>query len=354
MNFIKDSSGLKDKNIGIELLRIISMFFIVMQHFACHGIANRENLSFSINKIFLYNCQLGDLGVVIFGIISGFFLWRNKINIKKIFILEIEVLFFSILFLCIFEITGEVSFKSVIKSLFPFFANTYWFYTAYVIVYILFMLLNNMWGGVQINKKILYQFTGFLLLIWSIVPFFAGFQMYSSGLMDLFMYFFIGALLKENFDNVIKRFRKHSILIILGCVFVLLVTNVCFNFYEKEFSFLKGKGIYFYARKSPVTILLAISLFITFVSMKIKSTRVAKVLLFFSPASFGVYLIHENFFVRNFLWKSFIDNTKYLGSDFYILISVLQILVVFFVCLVISKLYIGTIGKIVTKIINRF
>lgn len=352
MNFIKDSSGLKDKNIGIELLRIISMFFIVMQHFACHGIANRENLSFSINKIFLYNCQLGDLGVVIFGIISGFFLWRNKINIKKIFILEIEVLFFSILFLCIFEITGQVSFKSVIKSLFPFLSNTYWFYTAYVIVYVLFMLLNNMRGG-QVNKKILFQFICFLLLIWSIVPFFAGFQMYSSDLMDLFMYFFIGALLKENFDNVIKRFNNYSILIILGCVFVLLVTNVCFNFYEKEFSFLKGKGLYFYIRKSPIIILLAISLFTTFASIKI-SSRVANVILYFSPASFGVYLIHENFFVRNFLWKSFIDNTKYLGSDFYILISVLQILVVFFVCLVISKLYIGTIGKIVTKIINRF
>lgn len=352
MNFIKDSSGLKDKNIGIELLRIISMFFIVMQHFACHGIANRENLSFSINKIFLYNCQLGDLGVVIFGIISGFFLWRNKINIKKIFILEIEVLFFSILFLCIFEITGEVSFKSVIKSLFPFLSNTYWFYTAYVIVYVLFMLLNNMRGG-QVNKKILFQFICFLLLIWSIVPFFAGFQMYSSDLMDLFMYFFIGALLKENFDNVIKRFNNYSILIILGCVFVLLVTNVCFIFYEKEFSFLKGKGLYFYIRKSPIIILLAISLFTTFASIKI-SSRVANVILYFSPASFGVYLIHENFFVRNFLWKSFIDNTKYLGSDFYILISVLQILVVFFVCLVISKLYIGTIGKIVTKIINRF
>ena len=57
MNFIKDSSGLKDRNIGIELLRIISMFFIVMQHFACHGIANRESLSFSFNKIFLYNCR---------------------------------------------------------------------------------------------------------------------------------------------------------------------------------------------------------------------------------------------------------------------------------------------------------
>lgn len=147
MNLIKNDPGLKERNIGIELLRIISMFFIVMQHFACHGIANRETLSFSINKIFLYNCQLGDLGVVIFGIISGFFLWRNKINIKKIFILEIEVLFFSILFLCIFGITGQVSLKSVIKSLFPFFSNTYWFYTAYVIVYILFMLLNNMWGG---------------------------------------------------------------------------------------------------------------------------------------------------------------------------------------------------------------
>lgn len=89
----------KIRNSNIELLRIISMLFIVMSHYSVHGNTIPENLSFGINQVLLQISRVGGLGVAIFVMISGYYLSSSKFRISKIIQLEFQVLFYTIQYL---------------------------------------------------------------------------------------------------------------------------------------------------------------------------------------------------------------------------------------------------------------
>lgn len=89
------------RNSSIELLRIVAMFMILAHHFVVHNGYDAKNLPLGPERI---SFQLvmqggGKVGVVIFFTISAwFFLDKEqtiKSNLKRIWILEREVLFWS-------------------------------------------------------------------------------------------------------------------------------------------------------------------------------------------------------------------------------------------------------------------
>lgn len=60
------SSLVKTKNSSIELLRIISMVFIVISHYSLHGQLEPNEMGFGINRLILSMTNIGHLGVDIF------------------------------------------------------------------------------------------------------------------------------------------------------------------------------------------------------------------------------------------------------------------------------------------------
>lgn len=76
------------RNSSIELLRIITMFFITICHFATHGNFHFEENSMSIMKFWWYFIEMGgNFGVNVFVLISGYFLIKStsgRFDFKKI------------------------------------------------------------------------------------------------------------------------------------------------------------------------------------------------------------------------------------------------------------------------------
>ena len=94
---------IKQRNSSIELLRIVCMFMIVIHHIATHGNYSFELQCVTATKLWHSFINMGGkIGVDTFIIISGYFLINSKpsINIRKIFKLEGQILFYSILCFC--------------------------------------------------------------------------------------------------------------------------------------------------------------------------------------------------------------------------------------------------------------
>jgi hypothetical protein len=71
-----------------------------------------------------------------------------------------------------------------------------------------------------------------------------------------------------------------------------------------------------------------------------------------SPATLGVYLIHEHSLVRNYIYSSVLHISRYFESPFYIAAVFLNVLIVFVVCICIEMLRIRLFGKLENRIID--
>lgn len=83
-------------------------------------------------------------GVVVFMLITGYFMANQKITVTKILKLLLEVWFFSIaIWICGVLFMGETLDEGYIKDmLFPILSDEYWFVSSYLIVVILSPLIN--------------------------------------------------------------------------------------------------------------------------------------------------------------------------------------------------------------------
>lgn len=135
----------KERNSSFELLRIISMFLIVMHHYSVHG-GFDFMIPFSMKLYFVQCLDMGGkLGVNLFVLISGYFLCKSDFKWKRIIKLEVEVIFYSILIGVIFHflMPERESTKDLIKELTPLRTGSYWFYNTYFVMVLFAPFINK-------------------------------------------------------------------------------------------------------------------------------------------------------------------------------------------------------------------
>ena len=125
LNVIKQNE-IKTRESNIELLRIFSMFFIVLFHFALHGVVKYYGINNTLTEHF-NNCFTsfllygGKLGVDIFILITGYFMINSSLKLKHFFKIYILTIIYSWIFLMIAFFIGSHEIDSVMfrRGLFP-------------------------------------------------------------------------------------------------------------------------------------------------------------------------------------------------------------------------------------------
>ena len=150
---------LTDRQSNLELYRIIFMYLIVIHHY-----------EFAKNLVYAIAGGWGKLGINCFVLITGYFMCRSNITIKKFVKLLAEVLFYSIVIFSIFCICGYESFqiKLFVKCVFPFYDISTGFTSCYLIFYLLIPYLNILIN--QLNQKQYMRLLGIVLVIYTIIP----------------------------------------------------------------------------------------------------------------------------------------------------------------------------------------
>lgn len=345
---------------NIELLRIISMILIVLHHYVAHGgIVDIDIISG--NKFigeFLYIG--GKLGVVIFILISGYFMVDSKFKIRKLIRIYLEVLFYSIAIYILLILSNKIEFSltEFVKSMLPISYRQYWFITEYMGLYIFSPFINKLIKSMNKKQYITLIMVGTITLV--IIPTLTpkGKGIYSDMLYFIYLYLLAGYLKKYEIKFINSK-KKCILLIISMLIFIMIISTVSTFMaqYIKAFE----KGIKYFDKSNSIPILiLALSTFELFRTLEVKENKIIYTL---ARTSFAVYLIHDNANFKKILWNDIFKTSElFCASSVKLLIHIIvTIITIYLVCTVIEiireKIFEKTIYNIkankIEKILNK-
>lgn len=317
-----------DRQSNFELLRILAMLLIVISHYAGHGGFPIEQ-EFTFNKLMLQVVKTGKISVDVFVIISGYFLITQNFKLKKLLKLMGEMWFYSVAILIFALAVGldSVTYKNIIKSLLPF-GMMNWFAYAYFVLYLIFPFLNIFYKRLDQKTYLKLLLLGFCL--WFLIPTFTKVTMQFSN-MVLFCYLYgIGAYFrlfceKKDFPNI-KKFIGFTFIGFLSCTLIVNILSIHYLYFAQRW-------LYFGAAAWGVfPFLLSVGVFLYFKSLRITYSKVISVI---ASTTFAVYLIHDNYLLRSYLWLDVVQQSQYYHSEFLFLHAIITTVSVFtFGCVV--------------------
>lgn len=361
--YIGDGYMKKERNSNFELLRIISILMVILSHLCLFSGIVEKNSIMSIQSILFSSLRIGVIANYIFIIITGFFMINSEVKYEKIISLILETLLYSISIFVILKMFGiiEINAIQMIKSFFPmFFGN--WFVIYYILLYLLIPYLNKFIKN--ISKKEFTCLLVLLLFLNFIIPTFTN-NIWNYTYHDFFITaYFIGTYIKLYCEDKFKNNKKIILLIILGCSFGIFSVFIM-QYFGNSFgitSFINKPEYFIRNSYSIYPLFMALLFVLLFRNIKIKNS---KIINYISASTLGIYLIHENFLMRDLIWKKIFIIDFNSGVINILLFALVKVVIVFILCLFIDKIRILLFGNIIEKlsvklkdffseIINRF
>ena len=321
-----------------------------MHHYAIHaGFDFTAPLSLKLYYIQCLNMG-GKIGVNLFVLISGYFLCTSTFSIKRIIKLELQVIFYSILIPVLFFafMPNKVTVIDILKGVTPLRSRLYWFYTVYFFLAVISPFLNKMISAMK--KKDLRQLIFILAVFWILTPLLPKFGTFLYSLSGWFIFLYLCAAYIRLYP---EDFSKSSYFYIyMGIATYLLILLYVLSFdllglFDMKF---REKINYYIPERNILVFFSSAMLFTGFSKLNL-GTR--KMLNSVSSAMFGVYLIHDNTFSRDFLWRDFFQNARWQNSNWIFLHAIIAISSVLILSTLIDKARQFIFGKAVFPIIDR-
>lgn len=298
-----DIQGQKDngRNYGIDLLRIVSMMLIPILHILGQGgVIDATDGSSAGYKIEWFLETAAYCSVNCYALISGYVGYRSKFRYSNILHITLQVIFYTLGITTVFAIfrPGSVGIKDFVKACIPFGFDAYWYYSAYFCMFFFIPYLNFLME--RIEKGQATKLVILITVMFTILPtvfcrdLFAVNEGYS--VLWITILYLVGAYIKKY--GIDEKFHGGKcVLLYLACVVFAWGFNMVFN--DKSFRLL------FTGYTSPVIFAAAVFLLLFFARLNINNFW-KRIIGFFAPASFGVYLLHvEPLVWNNVLYQRF-------------------------------------------------
>lgn len=230
---------------------------------------------------------------------------------------------------------------------FPINLNEYWFFKNYLLLYCLVPFINK--EILSMNKKTFQKMIIVMFIVFSIVPAVIGGEFFFNNGFSLYQFIFLyilGAYLRKypiDKSYIFKIMSKNMYKIVLFTIFfVCLISNYVLYSYPDSISWINSgfKTISNYIRwtslnySCPFVIIQSIAYFLYFGTLDFKSKFINKI----ASLTFGIYLIHDNNFMRRniyiYIWLK-IDNGPIYSYNFIIYMLIIAI-VIFVACMLIE------------------
>ncbi len=320
-----------DRNSNLELLRIILMIMIIFHHFAVHGGFYYEYQEFSFNHLWHYFLESGGkIATNTYVLISGYFLVKDKciFNLKKVLKFYGELIFYSLTIFFVFVFFNKETFTldNFIHNFFVLYYNQWWFATIYIVLFLFHPFINIL--IYNLPKKAYQTLIVISVILFSSVPFFNRSLIFNNDLIwFVLLYLIAGYINIYGFD---KRFKHKTYLI--GFISLYLFTyilGVSFLIFNKDYAYKDYSSYYFFSQDKITFLLISIFLFCFFATMKERKNKIINLI---AASTFGVYLIHDNPYIRNYIWKELFKVSSYINSPYLFLYSILITFIIFIVC----------------------
>ncbi len=277
------------RNYGIDLLRIVSMLMITIVHVVGTGgiiSAKMTPLNASISWTIR---SMTFCAVNCYALISGYVGINSKQKLSSLADLWARVAFYSVAISTIlYFVRPDIApLGTIFKSFFPVINNQYWYFTAYFGMWFFAPLVNAAVDNLPKQKLGLIIIGSFILMTpGNIVNNSFQFDEGYSVAWLLFLYL-VGAYIgKHNLFKSVSKGKAMLVYLISVTVTTVLKLTLAFdswNFY----------GYMMLNYTSPTMVVCAVSLLALFCNINC-SNLAKKIIGFFAPLSFSVYLIHTH------------------------------------------------------------
>ncbi len=344
---MENNKFVKTRESGIELLRILLMLMVIFIHvcvyggysdIATHYLAVPERVFYHL--VYLSSRCCVYVYIIVFGyfsVTSNKSLENIKVKIAKIYL---PMLFYSILIPFLGQAIGLWKLNTIekVRSFFPFTSKIWYFMTLYLLVLILSPFINK--ALTFLSKKEYTHLVVILFLMFSVWTVLAQLDQ-TSDIIRLdkvfetskgqslygFIYMYIlGGYLRLH----IPCHNKAKFRYLFAFAGLTVVNYLLYHYVD---SYDKISIVY----DNPILVLQGICLVMFFRELKFKS----KVINYIASVNLGVYMIHEQYLVRNKLWDDwfgFLSSKSFYKSNTYPFKILLICVTVFTACGIIEKI----------------
>lgn len=346
---------MKERNSNFELMRIISMLFIILWHIIMHG-GMIENCYNQFIRVILRMFQwVLIVHVNSFVLLSGYFQSKSKFRLSKLLELFFQVVFYlNLIFLIAvkFGFIENYTMATIWGNIAPYSIYNYWFIQVYFILYIFSDYINKFID--RLDRREYKNLLILLFLILSIMSFVTGGRFFGNIGYNLYNFVFLYMIggylrrypLRETYH--FKRFSKNGYLFLMlfGFFFMAFINFCMFYFVDNVITgdsylfkdFIERINYSDLSYSTPLVIIQTICYFELFGMVSIKS----KLINFVSSCTFGVYLFHDNNIVRGYIYKLLkIDNGFYGGYD----------MILHMFCVLMFIFLVGFVIEVIRKVI---
>lgn len=342
-------STTKVRNSNYELMRIISMFLIILYHVIYHGQV-LQNCHNEGAKIILELLEFFTLvHVNSFVLLSGYFQSTSNFKQSKLWSILNASLFYRVIIMIIFIFLLGYSLDklTIIKEAFPININEYWFIKCYILLYCLSPFINK--GLKNFDKRNFQKLLLVMFVIFSLLPLMTGRSFFENNGFSLYQFIYmyiIGAYLRRyplDKNYIFKVMSKRMYQLVLIFVFFgSLFLNYIFSKYtlsitginsilDELSSYITEASILY---NNPFVVIQTIAYFAFFATLSINSKIINKI----ATLTIGVYLIHDNNFLRGFIYNALKINNGPIYSYKFIIYVIIITIVIYICCLIIEWL----------------
>lgn len=308
--------GKKSRLLNFELLRVLSMLFIITGHLLGDNGGNLlgKQEPFTISWLVLWAIEAFLVsGTNCFVLISGFFLVEHQFTWKKVFNLCIEVWFYSVIIYFSCLALGLIQFekRSMLAVFTPILGRTWWFISTYLGMYILSPFLNLLLKSIDgtTHKKLIVICMILFSVISSFYPFTDTFRAGGGGGIVWFLsLYIIAAYIRLHWEEI-HVVQNMLIKVYFSSVGLLIISKYGIAFLTKMiFGEPVGTSVFF-SNCSIINTVASVSLFLIFAKLRMDSLPnvIQKAILWAGGMPFGVYLIHNNPWLSPVMWNRVID-----------------------------------------------
>ena len=329
----------KERNSNIELYRIIVMLLIVMHHYVVNSglLDEMFKTPTAPESVFLYMLGMwGKTGINCFVLITGYFMCKSSISLRKFVKLLLQIELYNILFGCIFLYTGYISLSvsSLIQIVNPIPSVNTGFTSCFLLFYLFIPFLNILLKNLSKSQHLLlvilclgiYTILGtvpWISVTFNYVTWFGVLYVVASYIR------LYGIWRSED-----KMFWGGASLVLIT-ISVLSVLVMLFRGVYSEVALNWGFLMLFVSDSNKLlAFLVSIS---TFMFIKNIHIRQSKWINTIASCTFGVLLIHANSdAMRQWLWKDTCDNVGFFHSSMIYVHALCVPIIVFIACTIID------------------
>lgn len=349
------------RNANMDVLRMISMMMVTM----LHALSKSDLLPFMGNEVSANGWIAWVLEVLsvsavdIFMLISGYFLISSKFKIGRMMEIVLQTLFYSAGAFALFLLFGKVPPASmnsydVLQYFLPIHMETYWFISAYVIIYLLLPLITS--GVHAMTEKQLQGVILWLLVFECVMKSFlpVRLSMDTKGYSFLWYLtlFLVGARIRLYGFKIVKTARRGWFIYIVS-TFLILAEIFIVSQVQLRTGRLKEITTVSLEYNHILVFFSAIGIFAAFLHAKPLGEKFGKLVCMISPYCLGVYLLQENLMMR-YLWQDWFGLREAMEQSIPVfLFRVFSAVVVMFVLGICADMLRSVLFRVVTDHVVR-